>query len=128
MEEHRADGAVVTFSFARQRGERWADYLTGLLGTFKIGLVHLHNISGCREGLFEALGIDICPEGVSRLKSDRFFLFGVGLSPAVGPLENTSEFGMPLRRVRLQFDACLNPISASGSLLSPAKARARSAR
>ena len=55
VEEHRADGSVVKFSFARQEGEPWADYVAGLLGTFNIGLVHLHNISGCREGLIEAL-------------------------------------------------------------------------
>ncbi len=55
VEEHRADGSVATFSFTRQQGERWADYVSGLLLTFNIGLVHLHNISGCREGVIEAL-------------------------------------------------------------------------
>ena len=42
---------------------------------------------------------------------------GVGLSPAVGPLENTSEFGMPLRRVRLQFDGLFGVLPNRGFII-----------
>jgi len=55
IEEHRADGTVVTFGFARQHGERWRDFLARIAGTFNVALIHLHNISGCREGLMQAL-------------------------------------------------------------------------
>jgi GT2 family glycosyltransferase/glycosyltransferase involved in cell wall biosynthesis len=55
VEEHRGDGEVVTFSFEREPGERWRDFIGGLAATFRISLIHLHNISGCREGLMEAL-------------------------------------------------------------------------
>ena len=55
LEEHRRDGGIVTFSFTRERGESWHDFLAGLTATFCVSLVHLHNISGCREGLMQAL-------------------------------------------------------------------------
>jgi GT2 family glycosyltransferase/glycosyltransferase involved in cell wall biosynthesis len=55
LEEHRRDRSIVTFSFARARGESWHDFLAGLTATFGISLVHLHNISACREGLMQAL-------------------------------------------------------------------------
>ena len=55
VEEHRRDGSIVTFSFTRERGESWHAFLAGLTATFGLVLVHLHNISGCRDGLIEAL-------------------------------------------------------------------------
>ena len=63
VEEHRPDGAVVTFTFAREHGERWRDFLTGITATFGVALVHLHNISGCRGGLMEALEGNAIPFG-----------------------------------------------------------------
>ncbi len=38
VEEHRNGGTVVTFSFERERGERWRDFLAGLAATFRIAL------------------------------------------------------------------------------------------
>jgi glycosyltransferase involved in cell wall biosynthesis len=63
VEEHRRDGSIVTFMFTRERGESWGDFLTGLAATFRIGLVHLHNISGCRDGLMHALEDSRIPFG-----------------------------------------------------------------
>ena len=51
IEEHRSDGRVVTYALTRETGESWRQFLRGICGTFAIALVHLHNISACREGL-----------------------------------------------------------------------------
>ena len=63
VEEHRADGTVVTFAFVRQKGEIWHDFLGGLAATLRIELIHLHNISGCREGVMQALEDNALPFG-----------------------------------------------------------------
>ncbi|MGE5667453.1 MAG: glycosyltransferase [Betaproteobacteria bacterium] len=55
FEEHCSDGAVVTYTFSREDGESWREFVAGLCATFRIGVIHLHNISGCRGGLLEAL-------------------------------------------------------------------------
>ncbi|HYT96158.1 MAG TPA: glycosyltransferase, partial [Casimicrobiaceae bacterium] len=55
VEEHRRDGRVVTFDVARSQDESWRDFLGAISRTFNIALVHLHNISGCRDGLLTAL-------------------------------------------------------------------------
>ncbi len=55
VEEHRADGSVVTFEFVRGAHERWRDFLGGICATFDVALIHLHNISACRAGIMTAL-------------------------------------------------------------------------
>ncbi len=55
VEEHRADGSIVTFEFVRGAHERWREFVGGLCATFGIALVHLHNISACRDGILTAL-------------------------------------------------------------------------
>ncbi len=55
VEEHLDDGGVKSFDLVRLPGEPWTRFLAGLAGTFGIDLIHLHNISGCREGLLDAL-------------------------------------------------------------------------
>ena len=55
VEEHRAEGCVVAYAFDRRPHESWRDFLGKLCATFGIALVHLHNVSGCREGLQAAL-------------------------------------------------------------------------
>ncbi len=55
VDEHLDDGGVCSYAFALADGESTAAFIGGLCATFRIGLVHLHNISGCREALFEAL-------------------------------------------------------------------------
>ena len=55
VEEHRADGSVVTFEFVRGAHERWRDFLGGICATFGVAVIHLHNISACRDGIMTAL-------------------------------------------------------------------------
>lgn len=55
VEAHRPGAPVITFTFARMAGESWREFVHGLVATLRVSLVHLHNISGCREGLLDAL-------------------------------------------------------------------------
>src|SRR5260221_4682949 len=55
LEEHRDDGTVVTFDFVRGAHEVWREVLGGICATFDIALIHLHNISACRDGMLAAL-------------------------------------------------------------------------
>jgi O-antigen biosynthesis protein len=55
VEEHRADGTIVTFEFERGPQERWREFLGGICATFGVTLLHLHNISACRAGILTAL-------------------------------------------------------------------------
>jgi GT2 family glycosyltransferase/glycosyltransferase involved in cell wall biosynthesis len=54
LEEHAGE-ALRTFNFCRLPDEPWRDMLTGITARFGVNLIHLHNISGCREGLLVAL-------------------------------------------------------------------------
>jgi len=58
VEEHRADGRVVTFDLARGADEPWHAFIAGVCATLGVSLIHLHNISGCREGLLA--GVSEC--------------------------------------------------------------------
>ena len=49
------DGPVRRYDFARLAGESWSSFLGGICERFRIDLVHLHNISGGRDGVAEAL-------------------------------------------------------------------------
>lgn len=55
VEAHRKGGETVVFEVSRSDGESWSGFLTGLAGTLGATLVHVHNVSACREGLMEAL-------------------------------------------------------------------------
>jgi GT2 family glycosyltransferase/glycosyltransferase involved in cell wall biosynthesis len=63
VEAHRQDASVVTFTFTREPREGWRDFVQGLAATFRVALVHLHNISACRNGLLEALDDSGIPFG-----------------------------------------------------------------
>ena len=63
VEEHRRDATVATFTFERNENESWRAFVAGLAATFRISLIHLHNISGCRDGLMEALENSPVPYG-----------------------------------------------------------------
>ena len=56
VEEHLEDGGLRTFSFGRYPDEPWQDFLGGLCALFHIGLIHLHNISGCRDAFVASVG------------------------------------------------------------------------
>jgi GT2 family glycosyltransferase/glycosyltransferase involved in cell wall biosynthesis len=55
VEEHRADGSVVSFDLERGPDEPWRDFVGGICASFGIALIHLHNISACRDGILTAL-------------------------------------------------------------------------
>jgi glycosyltransferase involved in cell wall biosynthesis len=55
IEEHRADGSLVTFDLERRPDESWRDFLGAICATFGVALIHLHNVSACRDGLLIAL-------------------------------------------------------------------------
>jgi glycosyltransferase involved in cell wall biosynthesis len=58
LEEHAA-GDLRTYDFDRLPAEPWSHFLGGICGRFGVDLIHLHNISGCRDGLLQALsGLD----------------------------------------------------------------------
>jgi GT2 family glycosyltransferase/glycosyltransferase involved in cell wall biosynthesis len=55
IEAHRADGSTIVFDLQRLPDEPWSDFVGALCATLGIGLVHVHNVSACREGLLTAL-------------------------------------------------------------------------
>jgi glycosyltransferase involved in cell wall biosynthesis len=63
LEEHLDDGGTRTFEFRRAVGESWPGFVGGLCATFGIDLVHLHNITGCRDGIVDALAALDVPYG-----------------------------------------------------------------
>jgi GT2 family glycosyltransferase len=63
VEEHRHDGSIATYAFHRAEGESWPAFVQGLCATFAVALVHVHNLSACRDGLLEALAASPIPYG-----------------------------------------------------------------
>ena len=61
--EEYADGEVIGYDFRRATGETWREFLGGIGARFGIDLIHLHNVSGCREGLLSALAEVPIPYG-----------------------------------------------------------------
>ena len=55
VEAHQDDGSVRTFEFVRGDAEAWPAFIGCICATFRVGVLHLHNITGCRDGLVEAL-------------------------------------------------------------------------
>ena len=53
--EENAGDATRTYDFSRLPSEPWQDFMGGICARFGVDLIHLHNISGCRDGLMEAL-------------------------------------------------------------------------
>src|SRR5437016_2372813 len=62
LEEYAGD-AVIGYDFRRATGETWHDLLGGIVARFGIDLVHLHNISRCREAVLTALSELSIPYG-----------------------------------------------------------------
>jgi GT2 family glycosyltransferase len=61
--EEPVDGETCSYRFSRAPGESWSDFLGGLCVRFGIDLIHLHNISGCRDGLMSAVSAVGIPYG-----------------------------------------------------------------
>ena len=89
VEEHRSDGSTKLCEFARRDDEPLEDFLRMLCANYGAGVIHLHNISGSREPLQEAmprLGIPYgytvhdlnfaCPT-VTLTRADGYFCGGV---------------------------------------------------
>jgi GT2 family glycosyltransferase len=55
IEEHRADGSTMTSQFARREEEPPEAFMKMLCAVFGVNVVHVHNISGSRESLLDAL-------------------------------------------------------------------------
>jgi len=55
LEEPLPEGGMREFRFERAAGETWRDFTGGLCATFGVDLIHLHNVSGSREGILGAL-------------------------------------------------------------------------
>jgi glycosyltransferase involved in cell wall biosynthesis len=62
LEEH-VGGELTGYDFRRGRNESWQSFLGGLAARFGIDLIHLHNISGCREAVLSALSALRIPYG-----------------------------------------------------------------
>jgi hypothetical protein len=63
IEEHRPDGALRTFDRVRGDAQPWPGFLGAICEHFAIDLIHLHNISGCRDGIVSALATLGVPYG-----------------------------------------------------------------
>ncbi|MDR2710293.1 MAG: glycosyltransferase, partial [Burkholderiales bacterium] len=48
-------GETATMCVTRRDDESWESFIEQLCGTLGIGLIHAHNISGCREGILSTL-------------------------------------------------------------------------
>jgi GT2 family glycosyltransferase/glycosyltransferase involved in cell wall biosynthesis len=55
IEAHGNDGTLREFELVRDESESWASFVGGVAASLGITLIHLHNISGCRNGILEAL-------------------------------------------------------------------------
>jgi len=65
VEAHRADGPAIAFEIARLPDEPWRDFLGGLCATLGVDLIHVHNVSACRDGLLTALASVGVPYGIT---------------------------------------------------------------
>ena len=63
VEAHQDDGSVRTFEFVRSGEESWPAFVGGLCASFRIDVIHLHNITGSRDGLMRALAALEVPYG-----------------------------------------------------------------
>ena len=55
IEVHGNEGAVREFELVRDEAETWTSFVGGIAASLGITLIHVHNISGCRTGILEAL-------------------------------------------------------------------------
>ncbi|HEY2818138.1 MAG TPA: glycosyltransferase, partial [Casimicrobiaceae bacterium] len=63
IEAHRADGRLILFKLDRCADESWPQFIGAICASFSIAIAHLHNISGCRDGLLAALEESAVPYG-----------------------------------------------------------------
>ncbi len=63
VEVHATGDSVRTFELVREEGEAWPAFVGGLCASFGVDVIHLHNITGCRDGILEALAALDLPYG-----------------------------------------------------------------
>ena len=63
IEVHGKGGTVREFELVRDEGEPWPSFVGGIAASLGITLIHVHNISGCRNGILEALAQIPIPVG-----------------------------------------------------------------
>jgi GT2 family glycosyltransferase/glycosyltransferase involved in cell wall biosynthesis len=63
IEVHGKDGTVREFELVRDQDEPWPSFVGGIAASLGITLIHVHNISGCRNGILEALAQIPIPVG-----------------------------------------------------------------
>ncbi len=55
VEEHTERAHVTRYPLSRGRAEAWPAFVRGIVEAFGIDLVHVHNLSACREGIVDGL-------------------------------------------------------------------------
>jgi len=55
IDEPLPDGTARVYELRRQPDESWPAFLDAIVATFGIGLVHVHSIAQCRDGVIAAL-------------------------------------------------------------------------
>ncbi|MBS0321706.1 MAG: glycosyltransferase [Proteobacteria bacterium] len=55
VEEHAERGHVTRYALRRARDETWPAFVRGIVATFGIDVVHVHNLSACRDGIVDGL-------------------------------------------------------------------------
>jgi len=63
VEEFPGDGASRRVELHRGTDEGWPQFIGGICARFRVDLVHMHNISGCRDGIISALAVLRVPYG-----------------------------------------------------------------
>ncbi|HLX29250.1 MAG TPA: glycosyltransferase [Casimicrobiaceae bacterium] len=59
------DDGWRTFAFTREAGESWAAFVGAIVSTLAISVVHIHHLSGSRDGALEAFAAPGVPYGIS---------------------------------------------------------------
>ena len=63
VEAHRRTGETLVFEIAREPGSAWPVFVGAIAAMLGAALVHVHNVSACRDGLMEALAALPLPFG-----------------------------------------------------------------
>ena len=63
VEEFPDGGTPRRIELHRGNGEGWPGFIGGICARLRIDIVHLHNISGCRDGIIAALAVLRVPYG-----------------------------------------------------------------
>ena len=65
VEARGDDGRPRVFAFTREEDESWEAFVGGIVATFDVGLVHVHHLSGSRDGALAALPSLRVPYGIT---------------------------------------------------------------